>query len=212
MRPETNRSLIMIRFYALLRRVRANVGRLAGSVGARVRAAIHTARSVVLDLAYAAAPALTGAITGVVTALSECHQTRSVVVAAVIAVAVGVESGAALSLLVAALWLSAKIVVLTFLLDHSLRRLPWHRVASLRRGVRVAAAALTLTVAAMFFSASHALGPRPVTFPDAPTTFVPAPPLPEPAGAFPTADSVVAVDHTVARTPRRPPAAARATA
>jgi hypothetical protein len=202
----------MNRCYALLRRVRANVVRLAGSVGAWVRAAINAARGSVLDLADEAIPALTGAIAGVVTALSECHRTRSVVVAAVITVALGVEAGAALSLLVAALWVAVKVAVLTYVLDHSLRRLPWHRVAALRRGIRVAAAALTLTVAAMFFSASHALSPRPVTFPDAPTTFVPAPPLPEPAGAFPTADSVVAVDHTLARTPRRPPAAARPTA
>jgi hypothetical protein len=198
----------MNRCYALLRRVRANVVRLAGSVGTRVRAAINAARGAVLDLADEAAPALTGAIAGVVTALSECHRTRSVVVAAVITVALGVESGAALSLLVAVLWLSAKIVVLTFLLDHSLRRLPWHRVAALRRGIRVAAAALTLTVGAMFFSASHALGPRPVTFPDVPTTFASAPLVPEAAGVLSSPTAAVAVD----RNPRRPPAPARATA
>jgi hypothetical protein len=148
----------MSRMPALYESIRIRVIRCAECVHARVRTLLRAASEFTKVLAVQAAPVVAGVAAGVAAVLAE-PRTRSVTIAAVITVALGAE--AALGLLVAALWVSAKIVVLTFLLDHSLRRLPWHRVAALRRGTRVAAAGMLFWVAALSFGLGHAVCPRP---------------------------------------------------
>jgi hypothetical protein len=148
------------RLYSLYQNVRARVVRPAAVIVSWLRALWEEAVDVVKFEAVRLAPVVTGVAAGVAAALAE-PRTRSVTLAAVITVALGVEAGAALSLLAAALWLAVKCALLTYLLDCVLRKVPRHNFADIRRGARVAAAWFLFYVSALSFTLGHTVSPRP---------------------------------------------------